>query len=246
MGSAIVLNHLGIGDHVMINGLVRHLAETEKSVSVVGLEKHKESLEFMYRDNPKIKVKTVKTTAARDVWGATQGFDKVLPLATYGIHENNWKQLTYGDAPLSTWCHLPYFQAKVNPEYMRTKFYFERDHEREDAFYKKMGLEGQDYIFVHNEPDRHRENIVQSPYKVFNPDVKISPFNIFDYLKILENAKEIHCINSGWPWVVELFKIGSHKTNFMHCPKSLYNDYYPPDNIKMVFTENIWTFLEDS
>jgi hypothetical protein len=79
---------------------------------------------------------------------------------------------------------------------------------------------------------------------VFNPDPSESPFNVFDYLGVLENAKEIHCINSSWAWVVELFKIGSNKTNFFNCSLANSASFQPPSTVKMVFTDSRWTFKE--
>jgi hypothetical protein len=168
----------------------------------------------------------------------------ILPLATYGMQDNVWKGVAHGSNPLATWAHIPYFQAKVNPEYMKTKFYVKRDPEREQALMDRHGLTGKEYIFVHNEPDRHSLHVVQSKYPIFNPDTKESPFNVFDYLGVLENAKEIHCINSSWAWVVELFKIGSNKTNFLNCTLANSTSFQPASTVKMVFTDDRWTFKE--
>lgn len=45
-----ILHHLGLGDHIMLNGLVRHYAETWQEVVVFIMQNQKETVEFMYKD----------------------------------------------------------------------------------------------------------------------------------------------------------------------------------------------------
>jgi hypothetical protein len=248
MNPLVIIHHIGLGDHLMLNGMVRHLC-VQRKVAVIVLLNHKESVEFMYRDNQNIEVfafEDVQKNLRSILFNFQNRGYCILPLATYAIEDNVLKALAHGNNPYSTWAHAPYFQAKVNPEYMRTKFYVFRDRERERNLMKKLNLVGKDYIFVHNEPDRHAPNVVESKYEVFNPNTKETPFNVFDYLGVLENAKEIHCINSAWAWVVELFRIGSKETNFMNSSLSNSHSFQPVSTVKMVFTDSIWTFKDNA
>ena len=229
-----ILHHLGLGDHIMLNGLVRHYAETFKVVVFI-LQNQKDSIEFMYKDLLNVSCFILKNNISSDFRTDIQNLCiPILQLATYSIPEPIWVQLTHGEHAISNWAHLPYTQAKVNPEYMRTKFYINRNFDRENCLFEQLGLKNKEYIFVHN-------HNVESKYFIFKPDNTINPFNIFDYIKVLENAKEIHCVNSSWAWVVELVKIGSNKTNFLKC--LLAHDYYPPSTVKTVFTDTRWTFI---
>ena len=246
MNPLVIIHHIGLGDHLMLNGMVRHLCLDRKVVVIVN-KNHEESIKFMYRDNPNIAVCAYddlqKNTRVILSNFQSRGYS-ILPLATYALDDTTWKTLVHGNDPHSTWAHTPYFQAKVNPEYMRTKFHVVRDREREGKLMEKLNLMGKEYAFVHNEPDRHLPNVVESKYEVFNPDTKELPFNIFDYLGVLENAKEIHCINSAWAWVVELFRIGTKNTNFMNSSLSNSHSFQPVSTVKMVFTDSIWTFKD--
>jgi hypothetical protein len=44
-----IVHHLGLGDQIMLNGMVRHFAETDNVVIFVK-RCHEESVRFMYRD----------------------------------------------------------------------------------------------------------------------------------------------------------------------------------------------------
>ena len=226
-----ILHHLGLGDHIMLNGLVRHYAETCQVVVFI-LQNQKDSIEFMYKDLKNVSCFVLRSNIHSEFINDIK--IPILRLASYSIPEHIWVQLTCGEDAISNWAHLPYTQARVNPVYMRTKFHIDRNIDKENCLFEQYGLKNKEYIFVHNHD-------VESKYFIFKPDNTINPFNIFDYLKILENAKEIHCVNSSWAWVVELVKIGSNKTNFLKC--LLAHDYFPPSTVKTVFTDVRWTFI---
>jgi hypothetical protein len=65
---------------------------------------------------------------------------------------------------------------------------------------------------------------------------------MFSYIWIIENAKEVHCMNSSYNWMIELMKLGNKKTNFFHL--NVAHLYYTPDVVKSVFSDHIWTFVD--
>ena len=149
---------------------------------------------------------------------------------------------------LTNWAYGVYMQAGVNPYYMRSKFHVERDSEREETLFNHYGLTKGEYIFVHDSPDRklddgNRTIEVETDLKIFNPNDTYKEFpNIFDYSLIIENAKEVHCMNSSYPWLVELLRLGKKDTTFFHT-KAAHN-YYPVHAVKTVFDEDLWTFID--
>ena len=46
----VILHHLGLGDQLMLNGMVRHLVSKKYRVVIIAKEQNRESLQFMYRD----------------------------------------------------------------------------------------------------------------------------------------------------------------------------------------------------
>lgn len=228
----VVLHHLGLGDQIMMNGLVRHFVEKGHKVKVVVKLFNKESVEFMYRDCQDVEFIYTDTTSIHDVRKALSGVNgTILQLATYGMPDNMWEYL----GSYLNWAHLPYLQAKVNPMYMYTKFKLHRDLERENKVYDEY-VKGP-YIFVHDQGSSNKEGIkgLRQDLQIIRPVDEVT--NVFDYLKIIENAEEVHCINSSFAWLVELAGVAKGKRHF-HTNVSYL--YYSPETVQSVFTD--WHF----
>ncbi len=85
-----------------------------------------------------------------------------------------------------------YYQAGVNYQ-KRWDLKFRRNYGREQALYEK--IEQKDYVLTHEGTHLGRFIDLQMPDKVeFMP---VDDFNVFDWYKVIEQAKEIHCIDSA-------------------------------------------------
>jgi len=249
----ILLNHMGIGDAIMLNGMVRHFAEDDKVV-VVAKNCHEILMRFMYRDlGDQIDFIFVETTQPQHVWQKVWQYhnkcgnhSRIIPLSTYGMDDNTWANWTQTEG-MSNWSEVVYNQAGVPHEYMRTKFKLIREPERELKPPEKP------YIFVHDDPERGRVINVDTEFDVFKPHSKVTNLkeeyfesnvpNIFDYISIIENAKEVHCMNSSYNWFIELMKLGKKETNFFHT--TVAHKYYKPSIVKQVFSDDVWTFVDE-
>lgn len=240
--SVTILHHLGLGDQIMLNGMVRHFAEKEH-VYLFCKKCHEDSVKFMYRDIcDKVSLILVETTNIQEIHSKLPSGSRVLPLATYGMDDATWNIYTSA----TNWAHGVYLQAKVNPLYMYTKFKVIQDSSIQ------ISPPSRDYIFVHDDHERNRFINVESDMFVYKPHSKLidkkSEFfqcdnsNIFSYIWIIENAKEVHCMNSSYNWMIELMKLGNKKTNFFHL--NVAHLYYTPDVVKSVFSDHIWTFVD--
>jgi hypothetical protein len=121
-------------------------------------------------------------------------------------------------------CHIP-----LGVELMKAKYYlmrkmgfdisqddwkdylfFERNHEREEACRRILGLDGdQKFIFVNNmfgsPPDimmRDMELSTNLKVIIHRPE-HIGMFNVFDFCWILENAEEIHTVETSMCYLIE-------------------------------------------
>ena len=236
-----IIHHLGFGDHVMLNGMARYLSEFFK-VHVVVTRAQVETVSFMYRDTD-IQVLATPTKNAMDVRRTAVG--GLVSLATYAISDGDWKTLTFsGD--ITTWAHLPYAQAGVNPDYMRRKFHVVRDPIREKALFDSLGLkDGEEYVFEHRDPINKDFGINRTSVKIINPDNASQPYNAFDWLLVIEKAREVHCANSGpYAWMIELLRLGGPHKNFFHVYAA--HQEYSPKCVQLVFSSDIWTFIGNS
>lgn len=226
-----ILHHLGLGDQIMLNGMVRYLAE--KETVCIFVQKHQiDSTEFMYKDiKDRVLIRPVNTTNAQEMWTQVDG--SILPLATYKLPTNVWNYIMEGPpSDMVNWAHSVYIQACVPPKYMYSKFKIIRDRSREIKY------DSDDYIFVHD--DHTRDMIISVDHTdVFRPDISKTT-NIFDYLTVIENAKEVHCMDSSFSWMIELMGIGSPTKNFLHInTKGNYNTKM----VKTVFSDDVWTYV---
>lgn len=192
----------------------------------------------MYKDAD-VGIITVPDKSPQTVFKTVAGRD-VLALATYALDERLWKFLCHGEGPLVTnWCHTVYNQACVPIEYMRSKFHVERDPIRELRVFKLVGFEPGQYLYVHDDPERNRNIHVTSNLPVFRVSEWYTRVNnIFDYIMLIENAAEVHCMHSSHAWLIELMNLGRKETNFFYnlgCPN-------PYESVQTVFTEDRWTF----
>jgi len=73
---------------------------------------------------------------------------------------------------------------------------YNRNEQKEKELFKTLGLEGVDYAVAHGSSDYGSEPVIDTVYRRvdFKP---VSGYSIFDWYKVLENAKEIHCIDSS-------------------------------------------------
>ena len=239
-----IVHHLGLGDQIMLNGMVRHFAETD-NVAIFVKRCHEESVRFMYKDIAnKVELILVDNTNAQEIWSKVKG--DVIPLATYGIDDNGWKFMTQGQGSVMTnWAHGVYIQAGVNPKYMYSKFKVDRDKSKE------FTIDKENYIFVHDDPARDRVIDIKTDKFVYKPHSKLTDKNqeffqcerpnIFEYLGVIENADEVHCMNSSYNWMIELMNIGNPKKNFFHLDVA--HKYYGPRTVKTVFSDEVWTFV---
>lgn len=246
----VLLNHMGIGDAIMLNGMVRHFAETEK-VAVVAKTCHEILMRFMYRDlGEQVDYIFVETTHPQHVWTKVMAYAKennaqIVPLSTYGMDDKTWAETTQVEGK-SNWSEIVYKQAGIPHEYMRSKFKLIRDKSRE------LLPPDKPYVFVHDDPERGRVIELNTEYDVFKPHSKVTNLreeyfesnvpNIFDYISIIENAKEVHCMNSSYNWFIELMKLGKKETNFFHT--TVAHKYYSPSIVKQVFSDDVWTFVD--
>ena len=255
MKEICIVHHLGLGDQIMLNGMVRHFLEIRPKVYLLVKNCHLESVQFMYRDCTNIEYIAVNNTNPQYIGAKVKSLENcdILPLATYGVPDPTWDFFVTKDGSTFTnWAHGVYIQAGLNPLYMYSKFKVVRDPDREDVLFNKSEL-SEKYIFIHDDHHRERFNTRhRTDLKIFKPgsfpvDTRKEFFscdnsNIFDYLKIIENAEEVHCMNSSYNWMIDLMKIGTPKKNFFHT--YIAHSQYVPRTVKTVFNDQVWTFID--
>lgn len=170
--------HLGLGDHLLCNGLVRDYATRYDEIIIPVWAHNKASVDYMFRDLGKVETHIVKD--AQEAREIALDCDAHLDLGYNGekFNETKFDQEFYR-------------QGAVLFSHRWNLFHFERDQVQE----AKCNVP---FRFVHDDWGRGFQ-ITRIKIDDANPIVRPHPLpNIFQFVWMLENADEIHCINSSF------------------------------------------------
>jgi len=207
-----VYHHLGMGDVIECNGMVRHFAEMYDVVDIFAKDNYYESCAFMYRDSKKIIVNKIDSKKEyQEVNNFLREYDGEILIAGHHNYFNNlsfFKQQQY--SPGRAFYHI----ASVPWKFRNEKFYVQRDPEEEERVLKKLNPSGERYIFVHDDPLRGFNIEIKSDFNIVRNDPTES---FFSMLGILENAEEVHCMSSSFLCLIDcLDKKINIKKKFLH------------------------------
>jgi hypothetical protein len=198
----VITPHQGLGDHILCNAIYREYSKNYNRVFITIKQNYRRELSAMLKDISNI---TFLVMPNRRSWTSTRIIQfsarlfriKVLGLGSYGINffppnirfDNNF----YDQACLPF--ILRWDSFKVN-----------RDMEKENYLYQLLGCEKADYIFLHEDISRNfiiDRNKIPKNINIIEPNMNMNEFNLVDYSKVIENAKEIHVIESSFAAYIE-------------------------------------------
>ncbi|MAG28206.1 hypothetical protein CMI47_22000 [Candidatus Pacearchaeota archaeon] len=202
-----ILHHLGMGDHIHCNGMIRYIRETlnlEWTISVFSWERNSNNVEYMFRDNESIEIIPLidDVDEISQANNYIQNDEHVEDSRLLLLGFNHYSQIKTKH-PEYTCDQCFYEQIDVPYKYRFEKFYYEREFEEENRVYEKLVPKGKEYVFVHDNPPKGyniNTNKIDSKYEIVKNDISES---IFHFAKILENASEIHCIESAFRCFIE-------------------------------------------
>lgn len=214
MNTLYIYHHLGLGDHIICNGLVRYYADRYDIVYLFVKPRNLNNVKYLYRDNDKIKFIPLDDP---DV----NFFMKFNPNNKYLI-VGITKEWFYNFDVLKKYETFDkgfYESANVPFEDKWNKFYFQRDIEKEkDTYYNKLGLkDNENFIFMHDDPKNGRvinETYISKNDKIIKP-IDYLDIGVFDFLYTIEKAKEIHCMDSSFSCLIDTIQLRNDNL-FMH------------------------------
>jgi len=201
--------HLGLGDQIICNGLIREIIKIHNTVEVFYIVVKPDSLEsvkFMYRDIINVEFCVVNCDEA---------FTKF-------IYNNNIKNnvITIGHQPWHhmTWDESFYYTCSVDFNCRWSSFYVHRDIVREHKLFVQLNPLNEEYCLIHK-AGGDKINRLNTQYIPTNlKHIYIEPQhtdNVFDYLELIEKAAEIHCIDSSFHLLVDTVYTHRNKL-FLH------------------------------
>lgn len=201
-----IYHHLGLGDHIICNGLVRSLIDPSEEYKMFVKEHNLTSVSFMYRD-----LSNLSFIVGDDSY------------ANHFINENN---LSKNNLILAGFTKHPdskefddnfYIQNNLPFENRWDNFYVERDIDREMFLFKKYDVKENEYVFIHDDEERNfiidHGKVVNKNLKIIKPNKTLTE-NIFDYCYLMQNSLESHFIDSSFKLIFDSLQL--RKTNLFY------------------------------
>ena len=208
-----IYHHLGLGDHIINNGMVRHFCKEYGAVTLFAYNHNVKNVQYMYRDLEKFQVLGVESDAQADYYISNQKLDCL---------KIGFSDLS-GVMPELPFDKAFYKLAGLDFSVRFDEFYFERDLKKEKKVLNTLNPTGEKYIFVHDDASRGFSidmNRIKNEYKVIMNDKR---FNVFDYITLIENAEEIHFMQSSFKELMCSYKLKS-PTLYQHNYVRKYDD----------------------
>ena len=209
--SFIVYTHQGLGDHIICNGLINYL--TKKNVHIYMPVKSRDfkNISYLYSQNKYITLFEIQSDKEADDVKAYSKINKLQTLKV-GFKKNKPPfNLSF------------YKQLQIPYEISFENFFIPRDYQKEIELFnylKNYHKVVDDYQLVHNQSSYGKADLKINPnlnsiYVDKNTDIFK---NIFFYVKLIEDAKEIHCLDSSFLHLVE--RINTSANLYFHNLKS--------------------------
>ena len=206
MRELCIHHHLGLGDHLDCNGMVRYILKKDpfdfSKVYVFSTSNLFNMIEYMYLDEDHIEVIKIDKNLNEDEQVRSFLKDK----KDTGYLRVGFEHYPTGRDIVDNKNCWEYFYDQVKIPYsVRTDyFYVKRDEEEESKLLEELNPEHKPYIFVHDDPERGMvlDRLDPKDFHVIRND---NTKNIFHFIKVLENAKEIHCMESSFKSLIDIY-----------------------------------------
>jgi len=213
MSSLVLHTHTGLGDHLITNGMVHAFADRYDKVYVIHLNMFRESIEALYKGFNKI-----QTVSFPDKDINLYQRDKISDLA----RDTNSELITIAD-PFIHYPRRLVLDKDGNLVVVNTPVNFDRQfyelagmhfsirytnckipdsNKRSREIYNDLS-KGKDYVLVHNTSSQSNTgyplDMTNSTNYKHLPIIEIKPGitnNIFEFVDLIKNAKEIHTVGS--------------------------------------------------
>ena len=176
-------HHLGLGDHIVCNALVRHLISTHDDQFKLAVKTHNVgSVRQLYADTDQIILDPVIND--RQVKSKREG---VVPI-------KNTIMVGFGSCKYPHWEKSFYDQLGIDYSKRYSGFYIQRDRERESLLLEKLKLPER-YAFASTKWSGGNTSGIKTDL----PIVSLEPLtdSLFDWIPVIEQAEEVHTVDTS-------------------------------------------------
>lgn len=199
---AIFLGHLGLGDHIIQQGIVNQLCSEYDSVLLFCKHHNLDSLFHMCPKNVEI-CGVNDDNEVRMMVSTIKGRYDVFSV---GIYEDRWQKFLKQNSSYSyylgntTFDQFFYMQANVD---FSESFIDIKEGDDSQKIFASLYPE-RDFCFVHQDKSRGfciDASRVTTSLPIVEPIIRSK--TIFDYVRLIKMASEIHCIDSSFALMID-------------------------------------------
>lgn len=222
MNNTITVFHMqGLGDHISYSALIRRLLikHNADEIFVMCWAHYAQTVAFMYRDD--IRIKIVPITSGRELVESRHAVSQLNSKYIYifGPDRGIWDDLFHKETQLNQltvneslekypWGHRNYYDfSGIDWKYRFTETLLARSLEHENMVFNKLNPNHEEYVFVQDDPYRNHHMNMDLVKDLVGKDVKVirnDPSEmLFFYPMILQNAKQIHIMESSFRCLLE-------------------------------------------
>ena len=218
----ILHHHLGLGDHLICNGLVNVLSKKYK-IYLISRYKNYDSVKHLYSDNDQIIVIPLFSFLTRDMHRekkVTQTLGKLFNIRVLFVG--------FQKGPIDiNWDESFYHQVNIPFEKRYEEFY--------TPFYNKLiSTPKKSFRLIHSTTSSSEYNLKIENSNMENIYVtKKKRRNIFAYTDLIKKASEIHCVDSAFIHLVDSFILKNTELYYHNVRKA---------NVSFTFKNN-WEII---
>lgn len=223
-----IYHHLGLGDHIICNGLVRKIKESHDKVVVFSKTSNYENVLYMFRDDSNIIIKPFETDELVSEYIQKNNIsNNTLKIGFEKLWDSNPKTFDIGF----------YHNANIPFECRFSHFKFLRDLKKEKDIFNELNPNNDPYIFLHEDKNRgfllDRKKI-RKDIKIIENDLR---FNLFDMVGIIEMSEEVHVMQSSIKDLINSFIIDKPKI-YYHTYVRNYPENYNTEGYNKIIKIN--------
>jgi hypothetical protein len=194
-----IYHHLGLGDHLICNAIVRKYANMYDTVFLFVKPHNLNSVKFMYNDLNNVQFISGDDNFVNN-YIISNNITNLIKIGFVDLGQNKYFDETF------------YKLANYDFSNRWLNFKVNRSKEKEKELFDKFKIKENEYVFLHDDSSRgyviNQSYIENKELPIITP-VKGLTDNIFDYCYLLENAKELHCIDSSFRLLADSINIKS-------------------------------------
>ena len=194
----MIHHHLGLGDHIICNGLINEISRYKNIYLICKLQYYK-NIRYLYRENNNVKVIPLTKVMTRSI-KSEKKISKLLSFFLFTKINYIGFQQEEGDY----FDELFYKQANIDFKYRYMSFYVPNDSEN------MINIPNSKFRLIHKESSLGNYDLNIKSDDLINIFVsKELGKNIFSYIDLIKSAQEIHCVDSAFIHLVDSLKLSN-------------------------------------